>query len=198
MPFSEREVFFAPSFWGARAYATDGGGEVVRKTIEDAERFLSICDSPESLQAQIDYWEARLKEYGRPHPPTLAAIAALKDVANLHQHRTAIGLVRSQLVAQRDAGHPVVYAVRVDGSWFGSEWERYSELWKEFESCGGELKCVTATIGPERLVGRVDYPNGTDGTFMPSNLTSWDAVEQIATEQKRHHESTRGCGASGR
>lgn len=33
-PFSAREVFFSPSFWGARAYATDAGGELVRMTVK--------------------------------------------------------------------------------------------------------------------------------------------------------------------
>ena len=36
----EWEVFFSANFWFARDYATDRGGEIVRKAVEFADRFL--------------------------------------------------------------------------------------------------------------------------------------------------------------
>ena len=47
------------------------------------------------------------------------------------------------------------------------------------ETAGGELKCFGFSIGPERLVARADFPNGTEQTFMPAGVTTLEAAEEI-------------------
>src|SRR5687768_6888076 len=43
-------LHLSANFWFARAYATDNGGEVIRKTIEEAEQFEGICANPQQLR----------------------------------------------------------------------------------------------------------------------------------------------------
>jgi len=179
-PFTRREVFFTPSFWGARAYATDGGGEVVRKTIEDADRFLRICDNPDTRRELIESRKTALREYGSPHARTEASIVALEDETKLQCLRPIVEKARLALVARRGDGFPVVYAIRADADWFGDTWERHLYHWREMETSGGELKCFGFPIGPERLIARADFPNGTDQNFMPDHVTTWEAAEKIA------------------
>jgi hypothetical protein len=40
------DLSLTANFWSARAYATDGGGEVVRMTIREAQQFERICTTP--------------------------------------------------------------------------------------------------------------------------------------------------------
>ena len=65
-PYSYKDLFLTPSFWGARGYATDGGGEVVRHALEMAEDFRRICASRASRAARAEYLKAAiLKEEER-------------------------------------------------------------------------------------------------------------------------------------
>jgi len=42
------------NFWHARAYATDGGGEVVRMTLQEARNFEALCSEDEQRLALND------------------------------------------------------------------------------------------------------------------------------------------------
>ena len=56
-----RDLAITGNFWFARAYATDGGGEVVRKTIEEARSFEEICTIPEKRAALEAHWQKGLQ-----------------------------------------------------------------------------------------------------------------------------------------
>ena len=176
-PFSAREVFFAPSFWAARSYAMDAGGEVVRKTIQDAEAFERICLEPEARQVLIDRWKEGLRSQP-DHAATKAAVAALHDEQKLMESLASVQLARKQLAGRGVGGYPVVYAVRVEPAWFGQSWDRYLRYWHELGVARGELKC-RATIASGRLIARADYPNGTDPTFSFTHFTNWSQLEEV-------------------
>jgi hypothetical protein len=174
-PFSAREVFFTPSFWGARAYATDAGGEVVRTAIKDASDFEHISSAPEGL---MNRYKEALK--GSPnHAPTQAALACLGDKDRMTALLTSVRAAKDQLIGLASRGYPVVYAVRVEPEWFGDSWERYLYRWQKMGKAGGELKCRGVPIPPERLVARADYPNGTDSIFSPFHITQWHEIEEM-------------------
>ncbi len=178
-PFSSREVFFSASFWGARAYATDAGGELVRMTIKDATNFEQICTVAEERSCLIRRWENGLQAHPN-HAPTVAAVALLKNEGRMRELYASVATARRQLLTLSEGGHPVVYAVRVEPSWFGEHWETYLRKWCELGVGGTELRCRGVSICPDRLVGRADYPHGADSTFDPSHITTWVDVEEIS------------------
>jgi hypothetical protein len=51
-PYAYKDLYLTPSFWGARGYATDGGGEVARHAIEMVEGFKRVCASRELRSAR--------------------------------------------------------------------------------------------------------------------------------------------------
>jgi hypothetical protein len=166
---------FTPSFWGARSYATDGGGEIVRLAIKDAISFERIFTDPTERANAIAHWEegVRIK-----HGPTLAAVAVLEDDAQMSRLHADAKSARQQLEALGAGGYPIVYAVRVEPSWFRDRWEEYIQFWSELGTSGLDLQCKI-DIPPDRLVGRADYPNGTERSFDPTFITTWSQVQEI-------------------
>lgn len=142
-PFSAREVFFTPSFWGARAYATDKGGELVRKTIEGADWFEQICINPEARTSLINRWKQGLKDQP-DHAPTQAAVAVLENANRLEELVASVRRARNSLLEPTKGGYPVVYGVRVDPEWFGEKWAAYLHGWHKLGRGRGELKCRNA------------------------------------------------------
>jgi hypothetical protein len=61
-PYAYKDLYLTPSFWGARGYATDGGGEVVRHAIATAEDFKRICASREGRSAHAEYLKAAISK----------------------------------------------------------------------------------------------------------------------------------------
>lgn len=96
----------------------------------------------------------------------------------MHELRDIVKTARTQLIERGEGGYPVVYAVRVEPEWFGEGWERYLIDWNEMGTSGNELKCRGVIVGPERLVARADFPNGTDPHFLPTHITQWDDIEE--------------------
>jgi hypothetical protein len=177
--FSSREVFFSANFWAARAYATDAGGEVVRMTIKDATTFEQICIVPEERSRLICRWETGLQTQP-DHALTRDAIAVLKNNDQMRKLYANVLTARQQLLALFEGGHAVVHAVRVEPSWFGDRWTTHIRNWEEMDSGGTELWCRFVEILPNRLIGRVDYPNGTDASFDPTHITTWREVEALS------------------
>ena len=176
------QLFFSSSFWGARAYATNSGGEIVGATIRDAENFERLCTEPEERMRRIHHWESGLRSLP-DHRPTKAAVEVLKNDSALHQLCGDVVAARERLIALSTGGHPVVYAIRIDPSWFHDDWETYLERWS-IGSGSCEFKCNSCKIHPDRLVAKVSYPEGTDRTYAPTFYTKWPDVEQIDAQCK--------------
>src|SRR5579862_7231825 len=91
-----RDLSITGNFWFARAYATDGGGEVVRKTIEEARSFEEICTNPEKRAALKVHWQKGLQECPG-HPAAVAAIKVLEDEQILSRLFEEVKSVRERL-----------------------------------------------------------------------------------------------------
>lgn len=174
-PFSAGQVFFTPSFWGARAYATDAGGELVRMTIKGADWFEQIFNNPKARAGLINRWKQGSQDDPN-HGPTLAALAVLENAERLGELAISVRTARASLLEPCKGGYPVVYGIRVDPEWFGNEWEIYLDHWHRLGSAGGELKCRGIVISPERIIARADFPNGTDSYFDPTHITKWTDI----------------------
>jgi hypothetical protein len=172
-----RHLYFSTSFWFARGYSTDRGGEIVRKGIEDAIGFERICTLPEEREAFARDLDGGLRVQPQ-YTAIRSAIELLKSQHALQQLHADVTTAREELQALTDGGRPVVYAIRVDPVWFGDSWEDYLQRWMAGRGAI-DLRCGQAKIPPERLVGRVVYPNGTDRTFMPTWCTKWSDVENL-------------------
>jgi hypothetical protein len=173
-----RHIYFSSSFWFARAYSTDRGGEIIRKGIDDAIGFERICTVPKVRQAFARDSAAGLRL--QPQQAAIrSAIELLKSQDTLRRLHAEVTAAREELQTLTDGGHPVVYAIRVDPEWFGHSWKGYLQGWMAGRGAT-ELRCSQADIPPERLVGKVVYPNGTDRTFMPTWCTKWLDVENLS------------------
>ena len=115
------------NFWSARAYATDEGGEVVRMTIREAQQFERICASPQERAALKAHWENGLREYPN-HAATKAVATLLGDDEALQRLSSEVKAPRDALVSLTAGGCPMVYAIRVEPSWFGNQWTRHLHI----------------------------------------------------------------------
>lgn len=215
--YSYTELYLTPSFWGARAYATDGGGEVVRHTIRDAKVVEALIASAAARRARIEeleraiiqeeerrrqlesqwaqelewkrdmYSAEEIKEEEGHHAyyrrqwssfePTRSVIATLNDDEAMEGLLVTVRQAHEELLMLGEGGYPVVYAIRVEPEWFGDQWGVYLGRW-EAGSASMELLC-RETIGPDRLVAKAEYLQGTDDTFSP-DCTTWEQVLQEA------------------
>jgi hypothetical protein len=168
------DLHVTPSFWGARSYATDAGGEMVRLAIREARQVESICTSPQKRTVQKARWADGLRVHPN-HAPTLAVVKLLDDDEAIRQLCAQVKAAREGLASVIEGGCPVVYAIRVDPSWFGAEWEAYLAKWKRGSS-RRELRCTCERIHPDRIVAKATYLNGSP-SFEPLDCTTWDDVE---------------------
>jgi hypothetical protein len=166
-----RDLSITGNFWFARAYATDGGGEVVRITIEEAREFEEICTIPERRAALKARWQQGLRECPG-HPATVAAIEVLDDAQLLSRLYGEVKAAQERLTGIADGGFAVVYALRVEPEWFGERWDRYLRDWEI--SRARELRCSGDHVPPDRIIAKAEYPNGTDRKFMPTCFCSWE------------------------
>lgn len=164
----QRNLFFASNFWLARAYATDGGGEIVRKAIEEAETFERICSVPAERDELVKYLRATSQQ---------AAISILTDDEGLSRIRTDVKAAKHALMSLTGGGHPVVYAVAVQPNWFG-DWARYMSYLEIGVRL--DLQCQHA-VAPERILAKANYPNNTDREFLPTWCRTWDDVAALGS-----------------
>src|ERR1043165_135854 len=172
-------LYLSATFGSARAYATDKGGEVVRKTIEEAEEFEDICANPQRLSQLKTHFEKALREHG-PHPPTQAAIEIIGNEEAINQLRTEVRAAKEALTNLTATGYPVVYAIHVEPEWLGEFWTRHISSWEDGER-EVNLRCSGGPIPPDKLVTKASYPNGTDREFMPTWCSTWEEVVDLAT-----------------
>jgi hypothetical protein len=169
-----RDLYLSANFWVARAYATDGGGEVVRKTIEEAEEFERICTDPQERAKLKALLEEGLRESPQ-HRPTQAAIKMLENDEALNQMHAKVKAAKDSLLDLTVTGHPIVYAIRVEPKWLGKHWKTHISSWEEGVR-EVDLPCCGDLIPPNRLVAKAIYPNSTDRDFMPTWCSTWEDV----------------------
>ena len=179
-----RDLSVTGNFWLARAYATDGGGEVARKTIEEAQSFEEICTIREKRAALKAYWQEGLPECP-DHPATVAAIRMLEDEQSLSRLCGEVKSIRERLTGLTNGGFPVVYAVRVQPEWFGERWPKYMSDW-DMTIRAHELRCSGDLVPPDRIIAKAEYTNGTDRDFMPTCFHSWEEYQQIWNRASRN------------
>jgi hypothetical protein len=124
-----------------------------------------VCTLSDEREAFVRDLETGLRIQSQ-HAAIRSAIELLKSQHALQQLHADVTAAREELQALTDGGHPVVYAIRVDPEWFETPGQITCEAgWRE----GVRLICSDrADVLPERLLGKVAYPNGTDRTFMPN------------------------------
>ncbi len=166
------------NFWGARCYATDNGGELVRMVLKDTHTIEAICTIEESRVALKTRWENGLK--GSPnHGPTLKAVRLLSDHQALQQMAQRMNHARAGIEKATNGGFPVVYALRVDSQWFPDLWELYIHHWKKGHRGAVELRCRRDLITVDRVVAKAMYPNGTDSDFQPDGFETWKQLKLL-------------------
>ena len=172
-----RDLSITGNFWFARAYATDGGGEVLRKTIEEAKLFEEICAIQEKRAALKAQWQKAL--LGQPnHADTVAALRTLGDEQRLSRLFAEVTSVRERLSRLTNGGFPVVYAIRVQPEWFGDGWARYLSDW-EMSIRAHELRCSGVLVEADRIIAKAEYPTGTDCDFRPTGFHNWEEYQKI-------------------
>lgn len=172
-------LYFSANFWFARAYATDNGGEVIRKTLEEAGEFEDICANPQRLASLKNGFVNALREHG-PHPLTQTVIKTIENENAINQLRAEVRAAKDALTYQTAHGHPIVYAVRVEPEWLGDYWDSHISSWEEGER-EVNLPCCGCTIAPDRLIAKASYPNGTDPDFMPTWCSTWEDVVDLSS-----------------
>lgn len=165
------------NFWSARVYATDGGGEVIRMTIREAEQFERICAAPQERAALKNHWQKGLSDCP-DHTATKAAVKLLGDDHALQHLCSEVKAAREALVSVTAGGCPAVYAIRVEPGWYGNKWATHLAHW-EHGRRDVELRCSGNLIPPNRLLAKVIYPKGTDRDFMPTWCKTWGDVETL-------------------
>lgn len=118
------ELSMTGGFFHARAYSTDGGGEVVRMMIKEAKEFEALCLNDQKRLALKKRWEDGLKQ-SPGDIATLRAVQALEDKQGLQHTCNQVRQAREAIEEITKGGFPVVYALRVEPGWFPDNWERY-------------------------------------------------------------------------
>jgi hypothetical protein len=102
----------------------------------------------------------------------------LKNDDALQQLHAEVVAAREALTAMGTGGYPVVYAIRVEPAWFGDNWENYLYTWESgFGSL--DLCCNSCKILPDRLVGKAEYPQGTEGDDVLDHCRKWSDLLDI-------------------
>ena len=100
-----------------RAYATDRGGEVVRKTLEEAEDFEHLCADAERRERAVRQWKEGLRQHPN-HAPTKEVIGRCRVMTPCRHYCSGSNKQGrgSHVASMVDTLH--VLAVRVDPGGF--------------------------------------------------------------------------------
>jgi hypothetical protein len=173
------ELSLTGGFWDARAYATDGGGEVVRLMLQEARDFEALCSEDPKRLALKARWENGLKDCP-DHALTLRAVEVLDDIGSLQATARRVKQARESIEKVIRGGCPLVYAISIEPHWFPSTWETYLWQWENRGHGVVELRCSRDLVIPERIVAKAIFPNGTDGDFLGSWIRTWGEVEALS------------------
>ncbi len=169
-----RSLFFSANFYRARAYATDGGGEIIRLTIEEAENFERLCTDSVVRSGLIEHWQRGLA-LNPSHAPTKSAVSTLTNDDMMERLLFRVREAKSRLAKLTDGGYPVVFAVRVDPDWFGRRSADHLMFWELGDR--HDLDCSPRSIAVDRIWGVARYPKGTDPDFLGLVYT-WEEVSR--------------------
>jgi hypothetical protein len=172
------ELSMTGNFWGARVYATDGGGEAVRLTIQDARDFEDFCASPRRRFAKRQQWEDVLRQCPN-HIETRKALELLTSDETMNAFCVKVRLAREAIEDVIAGGFPVVYALEVNEHWFPASWERYIHRWHGGHRGAIELRCRRELITPDRIIAKAMYPKGTDKDFQPDGFETWNQLRLL-------------------
>lgn len=161
-----RNLYFAADFRVARSYAVTKGGEAVDEAIKEAVQFEQVCstDARWTLKARLD---AALRD--GEHALTRAASELLGDEHALNALRMRVRKAKEGLSQATVGGYPIVYAVRVEREWFDTTWENLPE--EGVASIRQNFRCKATHVPFDRIVARVEYPNGTDEELLGRELS---------------------------
>lgn len=173
------ELSMTGNFWHARAYATDGGGEVVRMVLKDAKDFETLCSKDEKRLALRRRWEEGLKK-SPGHTATASAVEFLDDQAALQATSRRVANARQAIELVVHGGFPVVYGISVEQTWFGKTWDTYLAQWEDGHRAAVELRCSRDLVSPDRIIAKVIYPQGTDPDFLPTWIRTWAEAEALS------------------
>lgn len=173
------ELSMTGSFWHARAYATDRGGEVVRIMLKEARDFEALCSEDATRRALKARWEEGLRNCPG-HAATLEAVEFLADKNALQLTRERVTKAREAIESVVRGGYPVVYAISVQPQWFGEKWDRYLAHWEEGNRAAVELRCPRGRVSLDRIVAKATFPNGTDPDFLGDLIGSWAEAESLS------------------
>lgn len=173
------ELSMTGGFWDARAYATDGGGEVVRMMLEEARDFETLCLNDAKRLALKARWENGLRDCP-DHALTLRAVEVLGDKDGLQATGRRVKQAREAIESVVRCGCPIVYAISVEPHWFGGTWETYLWHWENSHHGAVELRCSRDLVTSDRIIAKAMFPNGTDRDFMPTWIRTWAEAEALA------------------
>lgn len=145
-------VYFSQGFWHARAYSTDRGGERVRLALQAADELLQVLED--------------------------SRIQTRHSGEVLSRYRQQIEQCRGLLQEETAAGHPVVYAVRVDREWCRNWLDRYDHGRYRFALVN--LRCEVP-VPADRILARADYKNGAERGYeaYSSFAMTWGQARSI-------------------
>ena len=178
-PRPRRELSMTGSIWGARAYATDSGGEVARIMLKEAMDFEALCSQDEKRIALKGRWEEGLRK-SPGHLLTLNAVEVLGNSAALQTLSSQLTIARKAIEEVTKGGFPVVYTLRVEPEWFPGNWERYMFNWKKGTRAAVELRCRRDLLSNDRILAKAIYPNGTDPDCLWDGFETWAEVEALS------------------
>jgi hypothetical protein len=173
------ELSMTGGFWDARAYATDGGGEVVRMMLEEARDFEALCSEDAKRLALKLRWEEGLRKCP-DHALTLRAVEVLADEDGLQATGRRVTQAREAIEGVVRGGYPIVYAISVEPQWFVKTWEAYLWHWENESHGAVELRCFRDLVTRDRIRAKAMFPNGTDPDFRGDWIRRWADVEALA------------------
>jgi len=118
------------------------------------------------------HWEEGLRQ--GEHAPTRAALQVLMDDKSMHDWYVRVKAAREELARTVSVGYPVVYAIRVESTWFGERWTSYIYDYENALS-HTDLRCPAVDVTSDLILGKVSYSKGTETDYEVGCFTWQDA-----------------------
>ena len=186
-------ISFTSSYWSARRYSRNRGGETVVHIIKAAQQFERLVNTPEIASDHKKYLQSMLHHpvcqpglYSE-RPKYLEYLTKLEDEIQLSNGLDQLLEIRGRYEQQTRDAYPVVYAIQLSPAWieqigqFGWRDIPNEEKYEDFDF-GFELRSVEC-IPPSSILARADFPNGVDNLYHNldiDSLVSW-------TSPHNHH-----------
>ena len=169
-----KPISFSGSYWLARNYAGNRGGETIHAIIRAANDFEDLVTNPISLKDHQEKLANRLSSPNQlpGYPPMSGwaeSVRNLADATYLEKCREEIATIRKYYLEITSEDYPIVYAVRLETKVLSEHrienWlKRFGDLTRYERSYE---KRINSEISPDAIVARADYVNGID-SWRPS------------------------------